>query len=293
MDYDFSLIKITKDPEDGTSAISFKKFFEKHEDLKKSPPPDIFLKEVERLSKMPYSDDVADKIRETLKKGFARAASGEVPHFAVHSMVRSRFNRTQRAQAPQHARFKQHVGSDQRRLLRNRPLIITEEDLKKQQDELLDAQKKGILEVRTLDGRLIDLETLQIGDAAPAENPRPSPVLDSVANDTPTGIPFPRLQGGTILSPGQVQQVVGGMADVDGELKIDPRDGTAIVMPLGEKDAPLPEEPHQEGASEEEEELEELEEEVEDLPQGVPPPPPPPGGMPPRPQNTPKKKHRR
>lgn len=304
MDYDFSLIKITQHPAGGPLLIDPRELFKKYpelEELTKAPeggrrpfPPEGFEKELDRLVAMPLSDDVIDKIRETIKKGFARAVAGEVTHFAVHSMVRSRFNRTQRATAPQHARFKQHVGSDQRRLLRNRPLLITEDALKRDAAELLELQKTGLLEVRTLDGRPLDLETFQIGMAVPAENPRPSPILDSVANDIPTGIPFPKLPGGAILSPGQVQQVVEGMADVDGELKIDPKDGTAIVIPLGEKEAPLPEVLLEEPQEPESEELEELEEEVEELPPGVPPPPPPPGGMPPRPQNNPKKnKHRR
>jgi len=294
MNYDFSLIKIIQHSAGGPLALDPREFFKKYpelEELTKAPdgarppfPPEGFSQELDRLSAMPYSADVADKLREVIKKGFARAKQGEPTHFAVHSMVRSRFNRTQRAQAPQHARFKQHVGSEQRRLLRNRPMLITEEVLKRDRDELLEMQKTGILEVRTLDGRLLDLETLQIGPAAPAENPRSSPVLDSVANDIPTGIPFPKIPGGTVLSTDQVRQVVEGMTDVDGELKIDPKDGTVVVVPLEEKDMPLP------GAlSEEEEELEELEE-VEELPPGVPPPPPPPGGVPPRPQNTKKNK---
>jgi len=306
MDYDFSLIKITQNPAGGSLFIDPQDFFKKYPELEalmKAPegvrpafPPEGFDTELARLSAMSYSDDVAGKIRETIKKGFDRAMRGETTHFAVHSMVRSRFNRTQRAQAPQHARFKQYVGSEQRRLLRSRPLIIPEAHLKRDRNELLELQKTGIIEIRTLDGRLLDLNTLQIGPAAPAENPRPSPILDSVANDIPTGIPFPKLQGGTVLNSEQVQQVVEGMADVDGELKIDPKDGTAVVISMGERSAPTPEvlfEEPQESAPESEE-LEELEEEVEELPPGVPPPPPPPGGMPPRPQNTSKKnKHRR
>ena len=307
MVYDFTLIKITKHPKDGTSVIDFRELYRAYPDLdalssppKEAPegtkplfPPEAFEKEFERLSAMPFSDEVADKIRETAKRGFARVLTGEVTHFAVFSTVRSRFNRTQRAQAAQHARFKQHVLADQRRLLRARPTIISESELKQYHTELLERHKAGLLEVRTLDGRLLDLETFKIAPAAPVENPRPSPILDSVANDIPTGIPFPKLPGGTVLSSEQVRQVVDGMADVDGELKIDPKDGTAVVLPPNvdppEEELAVLQEAAPEGEGEELEE--ETEEEIEELPPGVPPPPPPPGGMPQR--HNKKKKNRR
>lgn len=290
MNYDFSLIQISPHPEDGSTVVNFEKLFEAHKELEASPFPEAFDKELERLSAMPFSDDVAAKIREVAKKGFTKAAQGETIYFAVHSMVRSRFNRTQRAQAATHARFKQHVGSDQRRLLRNRPMLLSESDLTRDRNELLEQQRAGLLEVRTLDGRLVDLETLQIAPALPAENPRPSPILDSLANDIPAGIPFPKLPGGAILSPNQVQQVVEGMASIDGELQVDPKDGSALVVPAGSQEAPLPEglleEPFEPALENpENEELALDEEELEELPPGVPPPPAPAGGMPPRPQH--------
>jgi len=115
--------------------------------------------------------------------------------YAIHSTVRGRHNRTLRAQAPAHHRLKQYVGQNQTRLVRSRPLTISEEELLRDLEELKKKSLMGILEVRTLDGRKMDLETLAPLPAAPS-SPLPNPPLDSAAKDTPAGQPMPNLPGG-------------------------------------------------------------------------------------------------
>jgi hypothetical protein len=164
--------------------------------------------------------------------------------------------------------------------------MITEEELRAHLEELRAKQKAHVLEVRTEDGRLVDLDTLVA--EAPAPLPmEPHPVLDSVANDIPTGIQFPKYQGDQVLNKEQVQDVVAGMAEVDGKLQVDPLTGEAVVVPEDAEvpPVPVPEEDELEVAEEDEEELAEPE-------PGIPPPPPPAGGMP-RNNNKQNKKHRR
>lgn len=115
--------------------------------------------------------------------------------YAVISTVRGRANRTQRAGAPAHHRLKQHVGASQARLVRGRPLIISEEIFQRDLEDLRHKNAQGILEVRTMDGRLFDLSTLQAAVLVP-QPPLPHPPLDSIANDLQVGIPMGTQPGG-------------------------------------------------------------------------------------------------
>lgn len=118
--------------------------------------------------------------------------------YTIHSTVRGRHNRTQRAMSPTHLRFQQRIGAEQSRLLRGRPLHITEDKLLRDLEELKTKQRQGILEVRTADGRRFDLETLRPAPLA-APTPLPNPPLDSAANDKPAGQPIPSFEGGKPL----------------------------------------------------------------------------------------------
>lgn len=115
--------------------------------------------------------------------------------YGVYNTVRGRQNRSQRAAAPIHHRLKQVVGVEQSRVVRGRPLIITEDRLLRDIDELKMKSRLGVLEVRTLDGRKFDLETLTAVSAGPSA-PLPNPPLDSISNDLPAGIPMATLPGG-------------------------------------------------------------------------------------------------
>lgn len=104
-----------------------------------------------------------------------------------HLMSTSRSVRTRvvRAHNPMHSGLKQFIAGEYR-LIRKRPLVFTEEQLAKHLQEVKNKQALGMLEVRTPDGRLVDLETMQVATASAAP-PKPAPPKDSIANDEPWG----------------------------------------------------------------------------------------------------------
>jgi len=104
--------------------------------------------------------------------------------YVVHNTVRARHTRSLRVLAAQHPRQRVHVGASQMRVVRGRPLYITEEQLRQYQGELRDKASQGILEVRTVSGQLVDLLTLQAAPL-PVAPPLPNAPLDSIANDDP------------------------------------------------------------------------------------------------------------
>ena len=110
----------------------------------------------------------------------ARMASTQ---YAVHSVVRSRHNRTERASLPHNPRRKQYIGANQHRLTHGRALIITEEYLLAHLDELREKAACQILEVRTLDGSKVDLRTLVSTAPPKAAVTKPEFPMDSVNND--------------------------------------------------------------------------------------------------------------
>ena len=119
-------------------------------------------------------------------------------YFHLHNTTRGRGNRTLRAQAPAHLRFKQYVTGTQLRLIRGRPLLISAELVRANLPELQQKNKQGILELRTMDGRLVDLTTLE----APAffgSPPLPNFPLDDANRDKPAGENLPRFAGENVL----------------------------------------------------------------------------------------------
>lgn len=115
--------------------------------------------------------------------------------FFIHNTVRSRHNRTQRAQAPTHRGMKQHIGGTHR-VIRGRALALTEDLLRLHLEEIKTKQEQGLIVVKTGDGRLVDLRTLAPVAALPVSEPLPVPVLDSIQNDKPAGENRPQLAGG-------------------------------------------------------------------------------------------------
>jgi len=107
--------------------------------------------------------------------------------FLVHNTVRGRHNRTLRAQSPVHGGMRQHIGGEHR-LVRGRPLELTQKGLERHMKELLEKEKLGLIEVKTRDGRRIDLSTGHIvGGPPPAVNAVPNIRPDSVAHDVNLG----------------------------------------------------------------------------------------------------------
>lgn len=133
-------------------------------------------------------------------------------NLVVHNVVRGRHNRTLRAQSPKHHSLKQYVGGTHR-VLRGRPVVLSEADVRKYMNELKQKTKWGVFEVRTRDGRVVDLDTLAPTKELPVSPPLPHRVPDSIANDTPAGYAFPKYPGGdpaTALEADKVPSLVTG-----------------------------------------------------------------------------------
>ena len=132
--------------------------------------------------------------------------------YAVHSTVRKAAFRSFRAQLPAHLRKNHRICDQSMRLVPDRRLVITDKVLLKHLPELREKEAQHILEVRTVDGRLVDLATMEPGLPAPAVIP-PHPRLDSVAYDTPTGQYIPPYVGDdgampNVLPPGEKPQLL-------------------------------------------------------------------------------------
>ena len=109
--------------------------------------------------------------------------------FLIHNGSRARSNRTLRATMPEHGGHKQYILDSDHRLVRGRPLQVTEEKLKAHFPELKEKEGKGLIYVTTLQGEPVDLETLKVFPLPP-ESPLPRPSLDSANNDIPAGEPM-------------------------------------------------------------------------------------------------------
>jgi hypothetical protein len=116
--------------------------------------------------------------------------------FNIVNTARAQHTRQLRNSSPGKALMKQHVGGELR-VLRARPLQVSKETLVKHLEELKKKQKMGHLEVRSMDGRLVNLEDLTAGPAVPSV-PAPQFALDSAKNDknTNVGEHLPQFPGG-------------------------------------------------------------------------------------------------
>ena len=106
--------------------------------------------------------------------------------YAIHSTSRAVTSRTTRAAQPSHKGLKQYVLPAQHRLIRGRPIGLSEEVLLANLAELRAKSDAGVIEVRTSSGLLVNLATLAVAPAV-QEAPKRPPVLDTAANDKPAG----------------------------------------------------------------------------------------------------------
>lgn len=120
--------------------------------------------------------------------------------FAIHSTVRARSTRIVRAQSPTHKGLIQFLGGGVLRLVRGRPLLVTETLLRDHFDEIRAKAAQGLIEVRTPDGRCVDVVTLQPKTASVVP-PQPRQPLDSAANDTPWGQRIDPMPGDMAILP--------------------------------------------------------------------------------------------
>jgi len=118
--------------------------------------------------------------------------------YHVVSTSRHVKTRTVRAQNATHSGLKQFIGGTYR-LIRNRPLVLPEAEVQKYIEELRSKQALGMLEVRTPDGRLVNLDTLKVVGKIPVTPPKPHPPQDSIANDDTWGEQVENVPGGKSL----------------------------------------------------------------------------------------------
>lgn len=135
--------------------------------------------------------------------------------YQVLNTCRGRHNRTARAMLPTHRGMKLHLNGGEHRIVRARPLILTENQFQKHLIELKAKASAQLIEVRTMDGRKVDLDTLE-ASAPQAIPPLPHPPLDSVALDKNAGMGeiIPPYVGDdqnslpNVLPPGQIPEVL-------------------------------------------------------------------------------------
>lgn len=159
-----------------------------------------------------------------------------VTQFALHSVVRGRGNRSHRAAGPVHHRFRQHVTTDQLRLVRGRPVPISGAKVLANLDELRKKFAAHILEVRTLHGqRVLNLQTLEIASSAlsPA---LPHRLPDSVARDRNKGIGvfIPPFEGATpVPPPADTSEAVAGIPPTIVKQQVPPPAAAAVPPAAG------------------------------------------------------------
>lgn len=107
--------------------------------------------------------------------------------YYIHNTSRSRHNRAQRYASASHRGLKQHLGGGTHRIVRARPLSLTEAQFTQHLAEIKERVKAGLLEVRLVDGSKVDVDSLEVTPALPSP-PLPNFPIDSVANDANKGI---------------------------------------------------------------------------------------------------------
>jgi hypothetical protein len=123
--------------------------------------------------------------------------------YYVHNTVRHVENRVKRYAGATHRGLVQYVGD--KRVIRGRPLVISEEELQKHLDELKSKYEQGLLMVCSAAGNVIDFGTLKPSKLPPPP-PLPNFLPDSVVNDKPSGIPMPIYPEGAIQSTAAMQE---------------------------------------------------------------------------------------
>lgn len=136
--------------------------------------------------------------------------------FGIHNVSRGRQNRTVRAAGVARG-LKQYIGGTHR-LIRGQVLVLTAEQISLYIKELTEKEAAGLIEVRTLDGRLLSLaDPTKQPDPVPPGPPVPVVVLDSIANDQQNvGQAMPQFPGGDAVmdvDPNKVPELV-AKADV-------------------------------------------------------------------------------
>lgn len=107
--------------------------------------------------------------------------------FLLHNGSRSRNTRMLRASQPEHGGHKQYVLGSDHRLVRGRPLRLSEDMVKRHLKELVEKESKGLVYLTTLQLVPVDMATLQVIAEPVPVSPPPAPRLDSAKFDAPSG----------------------------------------------------------------------------------------------------------
>jgi hypothetical protein len=121
-------------------------------------------------------------------------AEKDTKSYYLWNMSRDVRTRVVRANNPTHGGMRQFIGGTHR-LIRGRPLIVSEDVMLRHIEEIKQKNSMGMLEVKTPDGRLVDLQTLEPAPAA-AIPPKPAPLQDSIANDDTWGMKMENVPAG-------------------------------------------------------------------------------------------------
>jgi hypothetical protein len=139
--------------------------------------------------------------------------------YLIHNVSRDVRHRTHRAQAATHSKKKHFLNGGSVRVLRARPLLMSHAQLLQHLPELREKHVQHMLEVRTPDGRTVDLNTFQLAAPAPAVV-LPHPKLDSAADDLQVGQYIPPYVGDdgampSVLAPGEKPALLQAVEDAE------------------------------------------------------------------------------
>lgn len=109
-----------------------------------------------------------------------------IMEFLVHNVAHHPKTRHIRAQAPVHPRHKQFILKTQRRLIPNRPIEVSEEELHENLEDLRKLEAQGIVEVRTKSGELLLLKDFSVQEKLP-DPPKPKFEPLTLQNAPPRG----------------------------------------------------------------------------------------------------------
>ena len=133
-----------------------------------------------------------EEIEETTEEGPEVVEAPAVPgvvYYLVRSVIRGRTNRTARAQQVGRRGFVQRLAGGTILVRRARPARITEAVLLANFEELKKAENEHRVQVTTVTGQYVDLNTFQAAPLAVAK-PLPNPPLDSAKDDKNEGIGY-------------------------------------------------------------------------------------------------------
>jgi hypothetical protein len=103
--------------------------------------------------------------------------------YKIQSLVREISTRNQRMKAAVHHRFVQRFGGGTITVRRTRPATVTKAALLTYLEEIKKAVSDGKVQVTTLTGGIVNLDTFEVTPVVQPSSPLPNPPPDSAAND--------------------------------------------------------------------------------------------------------------